>query len=326
MDDAPRNKITILVNVHNRHRHLARQLDYIHDHYDRILVCDSSDAEYAGKNDYPNVEYFYYPHWEYVDKLADIVKKVETPYVHLCADDDFYFPKSIEACVNFLISNPDYASAQGQYVSFHWNGKHFNIAPMYRNLAGRDICGSDVSDRLIEVFRPYVQMLYAVHHTDNLRQCFIRAGTNGITNHRLVELLVSIIAIINGGHKVLPLLYGVRETLFNSAGTHVASIDDILKQESLKEEFNRYQKLIAVYLNHKLGIPEKHAVGVFQEAFCAYINNPKRTLRRLPHRLPASLRILFNHCRYSIHIRKSLNSAEQAMLSTVEERVRKHNC
>ena len=113
-----REKLTVLVNVHNRHAHLARQLDYIHAHYDRILVLDSSDCEYAGKDEYPNVEYYYYPGWEYVDKLADIAKKVNTPYVHLCADDDFYIPDSVCQCVRFLEDNPDYASAHGHYLSF----------------------------------------------------------------------------------------------------------------------------------------------------------------------------------------------------------------
>jgi glycosyltransferase domain-containing protein len=298
MTTSMRDKITILVNVHNRHKHLARQLEYIHAHYDRILVLDSSDVEYAAKDQYPNVEYHYYPKWEYVDKLADIVKKVETPYVHLCADDDFYVPESVKSCVGFLEENPTYTSAHGHYLSFHWDGKHFDTYPIYTHYIGKDICSDDIAIRLNEILSPYIQLLYSVHRTENLHDCFCLASENKIINHRLVELLVAAIAISNGNHKVLPLLYGVREALFNSAGTLLPSINDVLRQESSRGEYDRFVALIADYIHRSSDIPENYAIKVFNEAFQPYVNSRKRKMLHLPQLLPPGLRILLNRYRF----------------------------
>jgi len=325
-----RDKITILVNVHNRHKHLARQLEYIHAHYDRILVLDSSDVEYEAKDQYPNVEYHYYPKWEYVDKLADIVKKVETPYVHLCADDDFYVPESVGSCVDFLEENSDYASVHGHYLSFHWDGKHFDTYPLYTHYIGKDIQSDDIAARLKDIFNPYIQLLYSVHRTENLRDCFCLASERKVTNHRLVELLVTAIAAINGKHKVLPRLYGVRETLFNSAGTFVPTINDVLKTDSQKEEYDQFVTLITENIRQKSGILSKAAIKAFGEAFHPYINNRKRRFLQFPQLLPSGLRILLNRYRFrngevALAGLPSCGIEFSEDLDQMEALVRKHN-
>lgn len=326
MNEDPANKITVLVNVHNRHKHLARQLDYLQSHYARILVFDSSDVEYAGKNDYSNVEYYYYPNWEYVDKLADIIKKVQTPYVHLCADDDFYVPESVESCVVFLDEHLDYASAHGHYLAFHWNGVHFDTYPLYRNYIGRDIHSDNVAIRLKEIFSPYIQLLYSVHRTENLKRCFCLASEKKVVNHRLVELLVSIIAAINGKHKVLPIFYGARETLYNSAGTFVPTINDVMKAESFEKELRDFECLIASYIAQYAGIPEGEAIQLFKEAFLPYVENRSRRMKQLPQLLPASLRIRINRLRYRGGELAGIGVESSRELNEIETFVRKHNC
>jgi len=326
MNDTLREKITILVNVHNRHRHLARQLDYIQAHYDHILVFDSSDVEFAGKGDYPNVEYHYYPQWEYVDKLADIVKKVETPYVHLCADDDFYVPASVVACVAFLEDHPDYASAHGHYLSFHWDGKCFDTQPLYTNYMGREIRSDDVATRLKEIFGPYIQLLYAVHRIENLRECFCLASKSQVTNHRLVELLVSVIAIINGKHKVLPIFYGAREMLYNSAGTFIPTINEVLKRGALRNEYNRFVSLISDYIQTNSGMPASDAIKAFQSAFLPYVNSRARKVKQLPQLLPAKLRIWLNRYRHKDGGWSAVGLAPNTELDRISSFVQRHNC
>ena len=326
MDDSLKDKITILVNVHNRQQHLSRQLDYIHAHYERILVLDSSDTEYAGKDDYPNVEYHYYPGWEYVDKLADIIKKVKTPYVHLCADDDFYVPEAVYSCVAFMEKHADYASAHGHYRAFHWDGKHFDVSPLYTHYIDRDIENEDVAIRLEEVFASYIQLLYGVHRIENLRDCFCLASERKVTNHRLVELLVTAVAIVNGKHKVLPLLYGMRETLYNSAGTFVPTIEDVLKSESSAGEYERFVGLIASCIHFRYGISQDTAASLFEKAFRQYVASRRRKLKTSPQLLPSRLRIIINRMRYRNWNMRIAGHELRQSLETIESYVRTHNC
>jgi len=304
---------------------LARQLDYIHEHYDRILVLDSSDHEYAGKSNYPNVEYYYYPKWEYIDKLADVVKKVETPYVHLCADDDFYIPESVGMCLDFLESNPAYASTHGQYLSFHWDGRHFDTQPLYVNNIGRDINSDNAEVRLQEAFNPYIQLLYGVHRCENLHDGFCLASEYKVINHRLVELLVTAIAVINGKHKVLPLFFGARETLYNSAGTFVPTIDRVVCKGAQKQ-YGRFIALIARYLAGKSNISEDRATRIFEDAFRPYLNNKSRRNQQFKQLLPIKLRIFMNHYRFGRNggIDATAN-VQSELLDDIENMVRSHD-
>lgn len=325
MRNSLREKITILVNVHNRHKHLSRQLDYIHAHYDRILVLDSSDVEYAEKDKYRNVEYYYYPAWEYVDKLEDIVTKVKTPYVHLCADDDFYIPDSVLSCVQFLETNPDYASAHGHYLSFHWDGRHFDTRPLYINYIGRDISSNDVAVRLREALNPYIQLLYGVHRIGNLRDCFCKASASKVTNHRLVELLVTAFAVINGKHRVLAQFYGARETLYNSAGTFIPSLSKVLAEDACTGEYTRFVQLVAAYMEQKNDLSAGQAGRIFDDAFRQYAANAGRILSQLPQLLPSIVRITINRIRFRRGGLPGIGISSHDELNDIESVVRMHN-
>ncbi|MBN2683934.1 MAG: TIGR00180 family glycosyltransferase [Pontiellaceae bacterium] len=326
MIDTPRDKITVLVNVHNRHERLSRQLDYIHQHYDHILVLDSSDVEYTGKHDYPNVEYFYYPRWEYVDKLADVIKKVKTPYAHLCADDDFYVPSAIYSCVSFLEKHEDYVCAHGRYIAFYWDGKHFDMQPLYTHYIGRDICCDDVEQRLYDSFNPYIQLLYGVHRSATLQECFVQASIKQVLNHRLVELLVTALSAVNGKHKVLPLLYGARETLYDSAGTFIPTINEVLVQDSVKGEYTRFLDIVTGSMEKTCGIVSAKGEQIFRSAFMPYLSVSGSKLKQLPRCLPPYMRIIINRLRYGNSVRDSLGMDHRGELNTIETFVRKHDC
>ena len=116
------DKVTLIIPTYNRHNYLTRILDYYSNVNLRILVADSSQNEYPFKNTY-QIDYFHYPNYMPSKKLADIIQKVKTPYVFMCADDDFIIPRAIEKCIKFLDKNSDYSSAQGIYFSFIYGKK-----------------------------------------------------------------------------------------------------------------------------------------------------------------------------------------------------------
>ncbi|KKL68331.1 hypothetical protein LCGC14_2126020, partial [marine sediment metagenome] len=100
------DKISLIIPTHNRHQYLTRVLDYYNGINLKILVADSSQKEYPFKNKY-DIDYFHYPNYIPHKKLADIIQEVKTPYVFMCADDDFIIPKAIEKCIKFLDNNSD---------------------------------------------------------------------------------------------------------------------------------------------------------------------------------------------------------------------------
>ncbi len=111
--------LTVIIPPHNRHVYLKRALDYYSDLDIKILIGDSSDTEYPEKdklND--NVQYFFLKGLSFADKICELIKKVDTKYTLIIAEDDFYVVDSIRKCTDFLNSNPDYSSCQGNYTLF----------------------------------------------------------------------------------------------------------------------------------------------------------------------------------------------------------------
>jgi len=70
-----KNKITILVHTHNRHKYLGRLLDYYTDTKIPIIVCDSSNDEFFLENKNEFFRYFFYMNKSYGSKLKDVIKK-----------------------------------------------------------------------------------------------------------------------------------------------------------------------------------------------------------------------------------------------------------
>src|ERR1035437_9123475 len=98
------SKITIVTATRNRHPYLERIIDYYSNYNIQMLIADDSKEKYA-KELPRNVTYYYYSGEPYLSRLNDILQKVKTPYVVLCADDDFIVPDGISKCVSFLDDN-----------------------------------------------------------------------------------------------------------------------------------------------------------------------------------------------------------------------------
>ena len=53
------------------------------------------------------MQYFYYPNFSFMQKFNDVIQKVDTKYISICADDDFMVKSNAEKCVDFLEQNQD---------------------------------------------------------------------------------------------------------------------------------------------------------------------------------------------------------------------------
>ena len=205
---------------------------------------------------------------------------------------------------------------------FHWDGRHFDTQPLYTNYIGRDICDDEVTSRLTEAFNPYIQLLYGVHRTENLRDCFGLASENKVMNHRLVELLVTAIAMINGKHKVLPFFYSARETLYDSAGTFIPSVASLMAGD----EYERFVSLVAEYASRKCTIRVDEVMNSFRCAMQSYVSNRRRRIKELPRLLPPFVRIHINRIRYRDGGRSAIGLSDKSPLNRVETLVRAYNC
>src|SRR5438132_10402716 len=102
--------VTVLIPTFNRPDLLARLLRVLskNPNVPRLIVADSSDVGVRARNR-AMVEGFenHLTYLEYLntvkplDKFADALDRVDTPFVLICADDDFLFLESAAECVQF---------------------------------------------------------------------------------------------------------------------------------------------------------------------------------------------------------------------------------
>ena len=267
--------VTILIPTYNRHRQLKRLLDYYSNCAFPILVADSTTASFPFVKNYRNVKYFHYPNYPYAKKLPLIYKHVKTEYVLFCADDDFVIPDAIQKCLNFLEDNPDYSSAHGHYVFFeNRNKENISVYPFYLARVDLDINSNRPSERVTQLLSSYMQLLYAVTKTSDIKQVFnYLAEYPEIKNDNLVEIFQAIILCINGKSKTLPIFYCAREKTPNSASTYTDDLDVICCKAKYTKQYRVWLDVIAKHLAKKERIPQTEAKEKILLAVNLYLAN-----------------------------------------------------
>jgi len=262
------DKITIVIATKNRHHYLERVIDYYSESGIQILVADATKESY-GKTLPGNVTYYHYPEVPYCTKLDDVFKKVNTPYSLMCADDDFIIPTAINTCVEFLDKNPDYSSAQGHYVFFYHSKNKLFYTPAYLSTIGSDFNEDKASDRIKKFNNLGIQFYYCVQKTETLKKVFSIAS-NKLYSLNLVELLMGMITMINGKHKVLPVFYSVREVLYGSAGkSHGLNVMAVSAE--YKEQYQAFFSGVANFLSTTDNVTVEQASSFLNQSIDAHI-------------------------------------------------------
>lgn len=257
-------KITIVIPTHNRQDYLTRILEYYNDNI-TLIIADSSELEYTRKLPL-RTQYFHYPQMPLVEKLMKATALVTTPYLLVCADDDFIIPETIFKCIDFLEGNNDFSSAQGKYLAFYNLHGYIFFEPYYVNNYKMSVHSDDIKSRLIEQFSPYMHLSYAVFRTKDITLAYHSFYTHAIQDYNLLELSVAIHAAINGKHKILNNLYSVRESIFGSSSS---SCND-LYSSMRNEEYTRFINMHIEHILTKITIESPIAEQWILNAIYAY--------------------------------------------------------
>ena len=209
---------TLIIGTHNRHDLLLRAIDY-YQHFDcDVFIADSSDSKLSYK--FPdNIIYKHFPRPAalFAEKIYETAKSITTPYVCLVPDDDYLLESSLKLASCFLDDNQDYVSAQGKYYKFELIKNQVTFSPRY-DLGSTHYAveSEDRLSRLARAFNPYFHQIYSVHRTDVFTKtwkfdCSV-CKTGSYKDFALDEFLVQLVPMCHGKHKVLPILWMVRDT------------------------------------------------------------------------------------------------------------------
>lgn len=275
---------TIIIPTYNRSQHLKRNLNFYDEisslNY-RIIIADSSTKENKLKNkdiinSFPSLEIIHLDDFHKkirpFHKVYNALSNVKDSYSVFCADDDFITPNAIKKCVDFLENNPEYACAQGDYVSFKVDNTKKTFFWREKYIHQESITFSNPEKRLKTHMSNYMQTFYSVHKTDILKKSFKEAKKNS-DDFRFGEILPSMITLIHGKMKKLDVFYAARESNLESAGRTTPTILDFIEEGSYNEKYKKFRTCLSKHLSKKSDIDFNQAKKIIDDSWHKYLNS-----------------------------------------------------
>lgn len=269
------DQFTIIIPEHNRPHHLKRLLEYYLDYGIKIIVADSSIQEFCYLKEYEQrIVYRYYPRICLAEKIFHILPLITTPYVLMCADDDFILPVTVGLITDFLDRHSDYNSGQGIYGDFDPYDSSLRLAIRYSHMLDVQIDNDKGRERILHLMGNYFQYYYCVYRTSAFKAVYTSVIDNNrarINNLCLLECFVSSYPAIAGKHIIMPVLYAIRENSLYSAATITDPIPKVISNSKYKKEYEAYIELLATLLIQVDQIQIDEANKVVRESLALYI-------------------------------------------------------
>ncbi len=321
------NLITLILIVHNRHKNLDRLLKYYDGFLSPLIIADSSEEKHLIKNTLPGLKHFYTPGLTFTQKIEYVLNYVETPYVTMCADDDFIIPDSLSRCVTFLANDKKYSVAQGTCLVYKkektYNNK-IQFGLLYKSKR-YDIEDSNPITRLEKMLDNYRSLLYAVHRTDIIKLSFKNTGRT-IKNLFLNEYLTAFIPIVSGKYKELEILYQVREFSETSDDKISDNLNIIVNDNKYKLEYEAFLNLVSDQISKLLLVDKKMMKEKIELLLHNFSKSPLIGISQMPKNLKKRLGILIGNIpvlgRWMINKNRQMENyyALKQVIKTQEER------
>ena len=223
----------------------------------RIVVADSSSPEQAetlrarlaGLAEYQSYDYGL-PQYQ---KMAQIARSVDTPYIVLLPDDDILFPHAIAAALSHLQQHPTHAAAHGYSLRFGLERGDFDIYQVEHFIPTID--DDDPMWRYAYLMQRYQPHIWAVFRTEAYAEAMTAAARMPGTLFQ--ELMFQIVSILKGPVARLPLIYAMRG--METSHVEYSEVDPfqwLLKDaQSLGRSYGIFREAVAAYLDkQKIGL------------------------------------------------------------------------
>ena len=278
--------ITLVIPTRNRPHFLLRALSYYSDcrFGHPIVIADSSDEEHLRRGEFAlksiagrlSVAHEVFPSdTPVLAKLSGVLDEVETPYVVLGSDDDFFVPEALGQAVRFLETHADFGLAHGEATLFGLRSGtvHGEIAWM-KPYPQRMIAQETGASRLLDHLSHYTSTWYSVHRTDLLRGALRQAAPLEL-DYYFLEMVPSCLAVIKGKAMKMEGYYMVRQShpgTTSSAGKG-SSFDPFawLADPGWASQYQRFMGCLRKELAKEDQIPQERAEEIVKIGFWSYL-------------------------------------------------------
>lgn len=205
-------RLTLLCPTYQRHHYLERSCRFWRNRGE-ALVLYADGSELPIESVIINAENLRYIHQpvSIQQRLLRLLEQVQTPYVCMMGDDEFYIPSSLSSCVEFLDNHSDYVACMGRALGFSKRDGNTVFSSQYPKLQNRNLASELPVCRLIDHFSAYVPAhCYAVTRIDVFREAMTKALNCKLDIFAISELMEEFVVASKGKTCVLSELSWLR--------------------------------------------------------------------------------------------------------------------
>lgn len=259
----------------------------------KVLVADGGADEsvpqiLSNRANFPNVDYEYirYPYdatsTDYYVKVLDALMRVETPFVVLADNDDFFLVDGLLRSIEFLRNHPDFSSCRGIIGGF-------KIAPNSDYGEFSNVYGDDVSfvrrvypdkstlentavERVHNYCSSYRATWYDVFRTEQTRASFRTLRDLNTQDLILSQHIPMLLGVVAGKIQVDSYLYLARQLDGLNSVDQIetlqrADLFDRMLLESWSDDFKGFVNVIAGAISEKDPISLEEARRVVKKSY-----------------------------------------------------------
>jgi glycosyltransferase domain-containing protein len=218
------NDLTILLLLKGRDAFTIRWFEYAKKYaipykviiadggHDDGLESELCKRKFSQHIDYEYIRYPFDDNYQiFYKKVHDALMRVETPFVVLASDDDFYFFDALATSVGFLKEHPEFVASRGEIWDFNVSsplsgsrvsGGKDNV---YGDMGGvtrlyyqPTVVGDSAIDRVIDFSLKFHSVWHDVVRTDRLRVAYSALLGSDINDFRFYDHFISFFTATNG--------------------------------------------------------------------------------------------------------------------------------
>lgn len=245
--------LTVIITTYGNRPYLNRCIDYWSRSPFKIIIADGSLHAWDGEIP-SNITYLHLPtphsanpFSDYAERKLTAIENVKTKYAANCADDDFLAFNGLKRCVQYLETNQEIAATHGwgpwflhDEFNLRWRFPNFSKKPNEQAMAEK----ADL--RMTQILDPFAGIIYGVFRTPVLRDAF--KLSENLTSELMIELSVSLSAVIFGKFISVPYFYQAREIVPASKTKHRRRVDRYMKDTANKKIIEEWLISLAEYL------------------------------------------------------------------------------
>jgi len=210
--------LTICIFTYERKQDLERLVKYWSSTDVKVIILDASNKPAKIVNS-QNLKYFHTPNTPLHKRLLKFSEVVETKYILLSPDDDFFALEGICKTLKFLDNNSEFSSAQGLRVRF-FDFPNFHWIPDYVKQMKLQFVEEDKIQRLNKMASSMHYIYSVIRATDftKIVKCFNNVNTEKRDALIFGELIFNYTLPILGKHIILPVFYSARKAHLYEGG------------------------------------------------------------------------------------------------------------